>query len=141
MCVSLTLKVPNPYIVYVYCMIVFNLITIMASHQHQANTNGPFHTKRKRPEMLNPNDRRTLFILGLPADVTHRELQNMLYFWPGKFYPSHPHRIHNARAEETHKFHSTTGGCAVCRHTAVPLWRCLSRSDVHCMWATYSVLF
>jgi len=39
--------------------------------------------KKRRREPLEEHEKKTVFVLNLPSDVTHRELHNMFYFWPG----------------------------------------------------------
>lgn len=40
-------------------------------------------TKKRRRDPLEEHEKRTVFVLNLPTDVTQRELHNMFYFWPG----------------------------------------------------------
>lgn len=40
-------------------------------------------SKKRRRDPIEDHERRTIYVLNLPNDVTHRELQNMFFFWPG----------------------------------------------------------
>lgn len=40
-------------------------------------------SKKRRREPLEEYEKKTIFVLNLPMDVTERELKNMFYFWPG----------------------------------------------------------